>query len=250
MKLFKTWKKWTVAVLAACAVAFSVLAVGLISSASGDDVVAVGETTNVTVDFSSATDVSKFAVANSDGKVGTIVDGKYYPNGWAQNYMNVAIPTDSVRHVTVDFYLPSIEDTGSSYSQLWLGLITDAKDINGTGKSLAMRMNTGNNVTYMYKNAQTTTTYVGQFSKMTFGATHRLEMYIDHGMITYAMDGNVITFTEGFTTVSAPSNGVDSNAYLFFEYDLFLFLKVVNNGINIGAFCLYIILHLQSSTGA
>lgn len=173
---------------------------------------------NTTVDFSSSTAVNDFAVVNSGGSVGTITDGKYYPNAWAQNYYKVAIPTDQTRHVSLDFYLPSIEETGSTYSQMWVGLITDTKDINTAGKSLGMQMNTDHSVSYFYKNAQKQGTYLGQFSKMTFGAEHTLEMFIQNGKITYAMDGSVIKFAEGFTEVDVPSNGTDSNAYLFFEF--------------------------------
>ena len=218
MKLFKKWKKSALAILAVCTLVCSAVAVKLISSAPQDNVVAVGETTNITVDFSSATDLSNFSVANADGKVGTIADGKYYPNAWAQNYMNVAIPTDQTRHIAFDFYLPSTEDTGSSYSQMWVGLITDPADINTAGKSLSMQMGTQCNVTYFYKNAQKQGTYLGQFPKMTFGVEHHMEMFIQDGVITYAIDGAVITFTEGFTQVAAPSNGTNANAYIFFEF--------------------------------
>ena len=173
---------------------------------------------NTTVDFSSSTAVSDFAVANSDGKVGTVTDGKYYPNAWAQNYYKVAIPTDQTRLVSLDFYLPSVEDTGETLSQMWLGLITDPADINTAGKSLGMQMATHIDVTYFYKNAQKQGSYLGQFPKMTFGEEHHMEMFIQDNKITYAIDGAVIHFAENFTTVDVPSNGTDSNAYLFFEF--------------------------------
>ena len=219
VKLLKIWKKIALGVCAFCGLVCVAFAGGLLSLATSDNAVyAEEQQKNVAVDFSSSTDISNFAVANSDGKVGTVKDGKYYPNAWAQNYMKIAIPTDQTRHVALDFYLPSAEELGASYSQMWLGLITDAKDINGTGKSLSMQMNTDHSVTYFYANAQKQTTYKGQFPKMTFGALHHLEMFIQNGKITYAMDGNTIKFTENFIEVDAPSNGTDTNAYLFFEF--------------------------------
>lgn len=219
MKLFQKWKKIALSVGAVCVLAFSALAVGLIAPASNDGIVAAGETpNNVTIDFSNASDIDHFSVTNSDGSVGEITDGKYHPNAWARNYCTIPFPTNETRYIALDFYLPSTEDTGSSYSQLWLGLITDPADINTEGKSLGMQMGTHCSVTYFYKNAQSQGTYLGQFPKMTFGAEHRLEMFIEGDLITYAMDGNVITFAEGFTNVATPSNGTDNNAYLFFEY--------------------------------
>ncbi|MBQ8352795.1 MAG: hypothetical protein IJY34_03270, partial [Clostridia bacterium] len=219
MKLFKNFKKIALSVATAVMALSSTVAISLLSPTKNDEIVAWAETANnVSVDFSSSTDLSNFAVANSDGKVGTIKDGKYYPNTWAQNYCKLAIPTDSTRHVAFDFYLPSIEDTGTSYSQMWVGLITDPTDINADGKSLGMQMGTQIDVTYFYKNAQKQGAYKGQFAKMTFGAEHHMEMYIENGIITYAIDGSVINFAEGFTEVDAPSNGTDSNAYLFFEF--------------------------------
>lgn len=213
MRIFKKLKKVLLTVCSAVAILSTATAVAITLPAK-DKVSAE----NTTVDFSSSTSISDFAVVNSDGSVGTITDGKYYPNAWAQNYYKVAIPTDQTRHLSFDFYLPSIEDTGSSYSQMWVGLITDPADINTAGKSLSMQMGTQIDVTYFYKNAQTQGAYLGQFAKMTFGAEHHMEMFIENGVITYAIDGSVINFTEGFTTVDAPSNGTDSNAYLFFEF--------------------------------
>ena len=219
MKLFKNFKKIALSVATAVMALSSTVAISLLSPTKNDEIVAWAETANnVSVDFSSSTHLSNFAVANSDGKVGTIKDGKYYPNSWAQNYCKLAIPTDSIRHVAFDFYLPSTEDTGTSYSQMWVGLITDPSDINTAGKSLSMQMGTQLKVTYFYKNAQTQGSYLGQFPKMTFGAEHHMEMYIENGIITYAIDGSVINFAEGFTEVDAPTNGTDSNAYLFFEF--------------------------------
>ena len=213
MRLLQKFKKALLTVCSAVAILSTLTAVAFTLPAK-DKVTAE----NTTVDFSSSTAVSDFAVANADKSVGTITDGKYYPIAWAQNYYKVAIPTDQTRLVSLDFYLPSIEDTGSTYSQMWLGLITDPADINTAGKSLSMQMGTQFDVSYFYQNAQKAGTYKGQFSKMTFGEEHHLDILIDNSVITYAMDGATINFTEGFTTVVAPSNGTDSNAYLFFEF--------------------------------
>ena len=213
MKILKKLRK---ALLAVCSAVAAVSIAAAVSFAVPSKGSVVAETTKT--EFSSDTDLSNFAVANSDGKVGTIANGKYYPNGWAQNYYKVAIPTDQTRLVSFDFYLPSTEDTGTSYSQMWVGLITDPTDINTAGKSLGMQMGTQLNVTYFYKNAQKQGSYLGQFAKMTFGAEHHMEMFFDGGKIKYAIDGNVINFTEGFSSVDVPSNGTDNNAYLFFEF--------------------------------
>lgn len=213
MKIFKKLRKALLAVCSAVAAVSIAAAVSFAVPSKGN---VVAETTKM--EFSSDTDLSNFAVANSDGKVGTIANGKYYPNAWAQNYYKVAIPTDQTRLLSFDFYLPSIEDTGSSYSQMWVGLITDPTDINTAGKSLGMQMGTQLNVTYFYKNAQKQGSYLGQFPKLTFGAEHHMEMFFDGGKIKYAIDGNVINFTEGFSSVDVPSNGTDNNAYLFFEF--------------------------------
>ena len=219
MKFLSKWKKIALSACVSCAVAFSALAVAFLASNAKGNVIASGETaSNVTVDFSSSTALADFTTANSDGKVGTITDGRYYPNAWAQNYFKLPIATNETRHVSLDFYLPTPEEAGASYSQLWMGLITDPADINTAGKSVSMQMSTSFNVTYAYKNAQKQGTYIGQFAKMTFGEEHHLEMFIENGVITYAIDGNTIRFAEGFSTVDAPSNGTDDNAYLFFEF--------------------------------
>jgi len=219
MKFLRKWKKTALAVCAACTMVLSALAINLLVPNPNDNVIVKGEEKrNICIDFSKSTDISDFAVANADGKVGTIAEGKYYPNAWAQNYLNIAIPMDQTSHIAFDFYLPSIEEAGSSYSQMWVGLITDPKDINTEGKSLGMQLGTQLSVSYFYKNAQKQGTYLGQFPKLTFGTEHHMEMFIQNGKITYAIDGTGIRFAENFTEVAVPSNGTDSNAYIFFEF--------------------------------
>ena len=221
MKLFQKWKKIALSVSAVCVLAFSALAVGLIAPASNDGVIAAGETpNNVTIDFSESTDINNFSVTNSGGTVGTITDGRYYPNAWGRNYCTIALPTDQTRMVSFDFYAPSLEDNGDTYSQMWVSLITDVADIETAGKNLGLRFYTGAG-NWLTSSAQKSDGhYLSETAdKLSFGEEHRMDIYISNGKVSFAIDDAEMVFLNGYgTSFDVPSNGTDSNAYLYFEF--------------------------------
>ena len=217
MRTFQKLKKALVTVCSTLAIAC--LTVGAALALPTSNKVSAATNANTGIDFSKQSDLKNFATTEGTA-TGTIENGKYYPVAWARNYLNVALPTDQTRLVSFDFYAPSTAETGDTYSQAWISLITDVADINTAGKSLGVRLYSGAG-NWLASAAQSTNgSYLSETAEQfTFGVEHRVDILIKAGKVSFAIDGVAMNFLNGYgTSLTAPTNGVDSNAYLYFEF--------------------------------
>lgn len=182
----------------------------------------------VSLDFSSSDDLANWKKTDGGTTVGSIKDGKLYFNGWARAYLNIPFNTQETKYIAFDFYVPSKDTIGTTYSQIWMSLITDTTNanINSAEKSLGLQMQDKIGKIYVYKDAQSQGTYLGQINKLFFDKEHRMEIIIQGGYIKYYIDGTYYKLVENksipvpYTETTDATTGETTRSYdtyLFFE---------------------------------
>lgn len=177
----------------------------------------------VSLDFSSSDDLANWKGLGSS----SIKDGKLYLGGWANTYLNLPFNTQETKYIAFDFFVPSSGVLGTSYSQIWMSLITDPSDIATAGKSVGFQMNDNNGKVYVASKAKTSSeAYIGQIGSLFFDKEHRMEIIIQGGYIKYYIDGTYYKLVENksipvpYTEKTDATTGETTksyNTYLFFE---------------------------------
>ena len=129
--------------------------------------------------------------------------------------------------------MPSKTTLGSGYSQVWISLITDTTNanINGTNKSLGFQMNDNNGKVYVYKNAQSQGTYVGQINKLFFDTQHHMEIIIQGGYIKYYIDGTYYKLVENKSIPVPYSTSTDeTTGETTYSYQTYFFVEFSHAG--------------------
>lgn len=187
----------------------------------------------VSLDFDDSSDLANFKRTDNTSSVGSVKDGRFYPNAWSRTYLNAPFNTQETKYIAFDFYVPSKTTLGSGYSQVWISLITDTTNanINGTNKSLGFQMKDTNGKVYVYKNAQSQGTYVGQINKLFFDTQHHMEIIIQGGYIKYYIDGTYYKLVENKSIPVPYSTSTDeTTGETTYSYQTYFFVEFSHAG--------------------
>ena len=167
--------------------------------------------TVVDVDFTDKTDLNDFTTMALNGWTGG--NGKYHPvdagamyNASATKY-NTAIDLTGTKYISFDFY-----STAATFD---VGLLdTAAGNIWGNALFIHMPFSDGATIGInSYVDCTSGEYYDGMAINCIDGKAHTLEMFVDNGKISYALDGNALVGNGGTAQFNAPSD----TAYLVFR---------------------------------
>ena len=169
-------------------------------------------TAAVDVDFTDKTDLNDFtAMAPTNGWTGG--NGKYHPvdagalyNASATKY-NQALDLTGKKYISFDFY-----STAATFD---VGLLdTAAGNMWGNGLFIHLPFSDGNTIGINSNiDCPAGTYYDGMSINCIDGKAHTLEIFVDSGKVSYALDGNALVGNGGTAQFNAPAN----QAYLVFR---------------------------------
>ena len=163
------------------------------------------------VDFTDKTDLNDFTAIALNGWTGG--NGKYHPvdagalyNASATKY-NQALDLTGKKYISFDFY-----STAATFD---VGLLdTAAGNMWGNGLFIHLPFSDGNTIgVNSYVDCTSGTYYDGMSINCIDGKAHTLEIFVDSGKVSYALDGNALVGNGGTAQFNAPAN----QAYLVFR---------------------------------
>ena len=168
------------------------------------------EVTATELDFTDKLDLSDFTAMALDGWTGG--NGKYHPvqegglyNASATKY-NKLLDLTGKQYISFDFY-----STAATFD---VGLLDgNSENLWGNGLFIHMPFSDGTIGINNYVDCTQGTYYDGLSINVVDGQAHTLEIFVENGKVSYALDGNLMTGNGGTTQFDAPAD----TAYLVFR---------------------------------